>query len=176
VLTARQVKVSEDSDETLSGGGTIGLGKNFSCITTQGGQEVWCWGDDSQGQLGNGALSTAMNPYPVKVSLPPGLVISDLAAGYQHVCALSTTGKLFCWGDGSYGQLGSGGTVDATSPFGVPALFSKEIVGVDCGHQTTCAVDAEGGVWCWGQNYFGQVGNGAAWALEPTKVVGLDEL
>ena len=54
--------------------------------------------------------------------------------------------------------------------------MSKEVVEVSCGGQTTCALDAEGVVWCWGSNEDGQLGNGQRWVLEPTKVVGLDEL
>ncbi|MEC9071626.1 MAG: MopE-related protein, partial [Myxococcota bacterium] len=173
-VTARPVKRSEEPGDTLSGIKHLALGYDFSCALSQGGQEVWCWGSDEHGQLGNGALSTAQSPYPVPVSLPPGLEISLLEAGYEHACMLSTTGKVYCWGDGSYGQQGAGTTADAQAPFGVPALGSKEILDISCGGGATCAVDADGGVWCWGSNAYGQVGDGATWVMEPTKVIGLD--
>lgn len=66
---------------------------------------LWCWGDNSSGQLGNGTQIATSAPVPVVV---PGQAWASVAAGSAHTCALATDGTLWCWGDNSDGQLGTG--------------------------------------------------------------------
>ena len=66
--------------------------------------QVWAWGDNLYGQLGNGGWVTRSEPAPV-VSLPP---IARLGAGHAHLAAIARDGALWTWGFGHYGQLGDG--------------------------------------------------------------------
>lgn len=119
-----------------------------------------CWGDDSNGQIGDGTSGTppefdALVPSPV-VGLGP---VSKLSAGEQHTCALLPDGAVRCWGANGYGQLGDGTTTPSNVPVAVPGLTATDIA---AGDRTTCAVVGGGGVSCWGGD-----------ALTPTPVAGI---
>ena len=91
----------------------ISLGGNFTCALARDGR-VFCWGDDSGGQLGDGGSSERLAPRPVLVpGLPEG--ITAVAAGYYHVCAIAADATVVCWGANDSGQLGDG-TVGDTGP------------------------------------------------------------
>ena len=99
----------------LEGGVTLAqasAGSFHSCGFTSGG-DGYCWGSNSNGQLGNG--TTVYGPTPT--AMAGGLSFSALTAfGRWHSCGLTTTGVAYCWGYGLWGQLGNGGTFDATVP------------------------------------------------------------
>lgn len=144
---------------------TISAAKRHTCVVSQGG-EVWCWGFNSDGQLGN---------VPGSNRVPPGRVAGvtgavDVTAGAWHGCALRAGGTLSCWGDNGYGQLGNGQTADAASPVEVPGL--SDVTAADAGGGHQCAIRADGSVWCWGLNVAGSVGDGSAFSTVPAVVAG----
>ena len=105
-------------------------------------------------------------------SAPPQTAATGVAAvsaGGSHSCALSVEGGLFCWGSNSSGQLGDGaggGTGDASAvPVAVTGLDSATAVAAGGAH--TCALSAEGGVTCWGQNTQGQLGAASGDSCQP---------
>src|SRR5205823_7342469 len=108
------------------------------------------------GQLGDG---TRVNRHvPVTVAgLASG--VAAIAAGGSHTCALTSTGGVKCWGSNSGGQLGDGTTTERRTPADVPGL-SSSLVAVAAGAFHTCALTIAGGVKCWGENDFGQLGDG----------------
>ena len=95
-----------------------GLGHHHSCaLTTSGG--VKCWGNNGNGQLGDGTLTDRTTPVDVLAS--PGVPLSGVAqisVGYLHTCALTTSGGAKCWGRNDYGQLGDGTSTDRTTRIG----------------------------------------------------------
>jgi alpha-tubulin suppressor-like RCC1 family protein len=93
----------------LTGCTQLALGDLSSCaICDPGGATVYCWGDNSGGQLGVGELfDWEENAMPVM--LPAGRTWKKIVAGYYFACALDTGGQLFCWGEGDGGELGDGG-------------------------------------------------------------------
>ena len=70
---------------------------------------VKCWGDDSYGQMANGAGNSNKNT-PNSISFASGVVVQDIIAGQWHTCIAAQTNEMYCWGDGVYGKLGDGST------------------------------------------------------------------
>lgn len=118
---------------------------------------TWCWGHNEEGELGNGTTGIG-SPTPVRVKGLPATP-TQLAAGNFHTCALEPDGSTWCWGEGKYGQLGNGSIQFSTTPKPVTGLESNPTHLVAGGYHT-CATFADGTMWCWGQNNFGQLGNG----------------
>lgn len=134
---------------------------------------LWCWGDNSYGELGDGTtegelcgLSFACKPFPVQVAAL-GNTVMQVAAGDWHTCAIKSDGTLWCWGRNDYGTLGDGtmsgedcgGTPCRPVPVPVTALGAAGIVVAATGG-TTCARTADGLLSCWGGNAVGQLGDG----------------
>lgn len=143
----------------------ISLGADFSCGVMSDGT-VQCWGNGRRGAFGAATAESG----PLKLTVPSGPIAAfagQLACGYAHVCAVMKDGTLSCWGKNSYGQLGDGTTVSRptsasvslTPPGGAPGL--TKVMQVAAGDNHTCAIIRPGGgVWCWGWNHFGQLGDG----------------
>lgn len=155
----------------VPGGATVqklSLGLSHSCALFTSGQLV-CWGHNDRGQLGQGNTVTwGDNPGEAPAMLEPialGTSAVDVAAGYDHTCALLNDGNVRCWGDCSAGQCGYGDdedvgddeTPDMLEPvdLGRPAVA---IMGGGVAH--TCAVLEDFTLSCWGLNQFGQLGYG----------------
>jgi alpha-tubulin suppressor-like RCC1 family protein len=101
--------------------------------------------------------------------------IAMIDAGREHTCAVRSTGQLYCWGNNTYGQIGngeSGGGMYRTRAVAVVSITDATAIGGGFNH--TCAVRRDGGVWCWGANGYGQLGNGStAPSATPVAVSGL---
>ena len=131
---------------------SIAAGGYDACATFSDGSAK-CWGDGSFGALGNGDQSSHTTPVTVL-----GSGFSGLAAAYQHVCGLSNSG-LACWGNNFGGELGDGTDVSSSTPVSVSGLASG-VSSVAAGDFFTCASLASGGAKCWGEDDFGQLGDG----------------
>ena len=147
----------------------IAANGSYTCALTGAGG-VKCWGDNSQGQLGDG--TTDEHRTPVDVSGLAGGVAA-ITAGGLHTCALTTVGGVKCWGYNFAGALGDGSRTDKHTPVDVLGLTSG-VVAIAAGFGHTCALTAARAVECWGYNYFGQLGDGSkADHLTPVEVSGL---
>ena len=151
----------------------ISAGHFTSCASLADGT-ARCWGNNSAGQLGNG-VSGGAEPIAVAVT---GLTLGvAITTNGSHSCALLAEGSVACWGSNSFGQVGTGSPA-STSPFaaivsGGGGGFSARDVAAGRNH--TCAVRANGTVACWGDNDFGQIGDGTFGVdrLVPVTVPGL---
>ena len=168
-----------------SGVAAVSAGGYHTCaLTTEGG--VKCWGWNLSGQLGGTTPRGTWTGTLVNVAgLATG--VAAVFAGTDHMCALTTTGSIRCWGANAIGQLGDGTTTDRTTPVdvfgltrGVASVSTRgagasctKSGGWKCSPNHTCAVTAAGTVKCWGLNYFGQLGDGTTTdRAAPVDVVG----
>lgn len=124
------------------------------CAVTNGGR-LYCWGDNLEGQLG--ANATARRLTPVEAT-PSGDPTSRVAPGGSHTCAVTSAGRVRCWGYNREGQVGDGTSFHRLEPVDV-GLEARQ-VGVVAGVAHTCSLSAEGSVACWGSNPSGQLGDG----------------
>jgi len=148
---------------------TITAGERHTCaLTTTGG--VKCWGNNHDGQLGDGTRKDKITPVDV-IGLMSG--VTALAAGFRHTCALTTTGGVKCWGSNHDGQLGDGTDNDRHAPVDVAGLTSG-VIAITARWRYTCALTSTGVVKCWGGNHDGQLGDGTRTDRStPVDVVGL---
>ena len=142
---------------------------NHTCGVVTGG-DVYCWGSNSGGQLGDGTNEGRLKPMEVGLSRQVEL----LSTGSWHNCALMVDGGIKCWGRNESGQLGDGTTMNHSTPVDVLGLTSR-VVSVSAGYAHTCAVTTDGQVLCWGHNIKGKLGtlDTNFLILEPTNVVGI---
>jgi alpha-tubulin suppressor-like RCC1 family protein len=147
----------------------IAAGERHTCaLTTAGG--VKCWGNNHDGQLGDGTRIDRVTPVDV-VGLASG--VTAITAGWRHTCALMSDGGVKCWGNNHEGQLGDGSESDMNAPAEVVGLMSNT-TGIAAGERHTCALTTAGGVKCWGNNHDGQLGDGTRIdRVTPVDVVGL---
>lgn len=148
-------------------------GATHTCASTAAG-EAWCWGSNSSGELGDGQSGTGRSSGPVRVEGLPGPARA-LAPGGGHTCARVGDGEVACWGSNVTGALGDDTALDSVRPVR-PVGLSPGVRQVRAGWAFTCAVGADGGVRCWGQNQSGQLGDGTRLhRAAPVRVTGLPE-
>ncbi len=135
---------------------------------------IWAWGDNGRGQLGDG--TTTQRWTPVQVSGLTG--VTAIAAGYSHSLARKADGTVWAWGNDTYGQLGNGTPGSSLTPVQVSFLPGTEVTAIAAGSYHSLAVarapDGTVGVWAWGNNGFGQLGNGTTTGRStPVRALGL---
>ena len=136
----------------------VSAGGQYTCALRTDGT-LWCWGDNSSGQLGVG--STTEHDSPVQVGTSNGWteVTASITSGDGHTCALHAGGTLWCWGDNASGQLGVGSTTEHDSPVQVGS--GTHWAEVSNGNYLSCAVQTGHTLWCWGSNTDGGLGIGS---------------
>ena len=133
---------------------SVSVGDWHACMSRWSGA-VWCWGSNYDGQLGDGVTATAAYTPVQAVGISNA---ASVDAGTKHTCAVGSTGAASCWGDGDFGGLGRGNTVDSGVPVAVVGLAGASTV--TAGTSYSCAIRSLGIVSCWGHNNSGQLGIG----------------
>lgn len=120
-------------------------------------QRIRCSGLNDFGQLGN--TQQAQSWVPVVTSQVP-MTFTQVTVGGDFVCALDSSESVQCWGRGTYGTLGNGEFSDSAVPVNVSFPAGVRIKQIAAKYNHACAVDTIGSIWCWGDNSFGQLGDG----------------
>ena len=128
-------------------------GAESTCVlTTAGG--VKCWGWNGYGQLGDGTTTNRTLPVDV-IGLTSG--VKFISAGYASTCAVLDDGRVKCWGDNRWGQLGDGTNSNRSIPAFVTGATG--VATVSNGTHGACLVTTSGAAKCWGHNGWGDIGN-----------------
>lgn len=157
-----------------SAGPTLTTGQHHACVIAGAAGNVWCWGNNYYGQVGDGTNENT-RARPRQVTGLTGAV--SVYAGGAHTCALLETGKVKCWGWGAYGQLGTGSSTSHNSPVEV---LIDDVRSLSLNENQTCAVTTDDLVSCWGWRFdpgFPVAGNpnpNPAWA--PSALAGVTDV
>lgn len=136
--------------------------------------KAYCWGANDIGSIGDGTTTNRSVPTAVYTGgVLNGKTVTTISQdgynntggspGYSHVCVLAS-GSVYCWGENQYGQLGNNSTSDSSVPVAVNSsgvLSGKSITDVKVGLNHSCAL-ANSGVYCWGYDASGQVGDNSS--------------
>jgi alpha-tubulin suppressor-like RCC1 family protein len=135
----------------------LSLGATFTCAAGGTGQ-TWCWGDGSFGQTGNKTYTSSPIPQEITKTIPE---IKLISSGWFHTCALSTSGEISCWGKNYEGELGNSSTLSRAEAITISGVHTKAgVTLLAVGGRSTCAATLDHLVYCWGNNNYGQVGDG----------------
>lgn len=155
-----------------SAGVVITTGMNAAGILVNG--RAWSWGDNRFGECGCGSTAAQIpSPTPVVqgTTLYTSIDLGGNLTGDGHELAMTGSGVVWAWGDNAHGQLGIGTQVNSNIPVLVTGLPAG-LIDVRAGGEHSMALDSAGNVWAWGDNQYGQVGNGTtANVLLPVKVL-----
>lgn len=138
---------------------TVSAGTAHTCAIRSSRNYLYCWGDDSRGQIGDGT-NKIDRAFP-KLVAGTYSGWKSVSAGGTHTCAIRTTGKLYCWGDDSLGQMGNSSVGRKPYPYPVSAT-ATDWRAVSAGGSHSCAIRTNGYLYCWGDDSRGQLGNGSA--------------
>jgi len=149
----------------------ISAGEQYTCGVQTSTGLLYCWGRNTNGQLGDGTSGDRNTLGPVEGV--EGLAFGSVSAAIgQHTCAVTTTGAAYCWGRNTNGQLGDGSTTDRLTPVAVSGGLTFSVVSASA-NEHTCGVTTGGPAYCWGWNNFGALGDGTTTTrLAPVAVSG----
>ncbi len=153
----------------------------FGACAVDGSHDVWCWGDGSDGLMGDGTSAQDRVVPTQTIRLPEGVTVAAIAlARYAFNpslnpwmgCVLTTAGQPWCW------RTGDNVTIARSMGLAAPSLMTppsgRTWAQMTAGWSHSCALDTTATVWCWGDNEYGQLGSGdTVSSLEPRQVVGL---
>ena len=148
------VEVLNTSGTPLSNIVAIAAGDNHGLAVDSSGN-LWAWGYNSNGQLGDGTTTNRLEAEQVNLS---GATVTQVSGGGFYSLAITSTGTVLAWGNNSYGDLGDGTTTQRLTPVAVQNLTS--VTAIYAGQYHSMAVESNGSVWTWGSNTNGELGNG----------------
>lgn len=138
----------------------VAVSAEATCALRHDGQ-VWCWGSNISGELGNGGFTDSLVPVQPSSSARGfgNNNIATIAGHFYTFCALNLAGRAFCWGDNANGGIGDGTRTLRTEPTAVDIL-GPGVKAISVGWRNTCAISRTDRAFCWGWNAFGQLGDG----------------
>ena len=163
---------------TLTGVVSVAAGFDDS-VALKGDGTVWTWGYNNYGELGNNTTTTSKTPVQVVGAGGSGVLggIVTISAGAYHTAALKSDGTVWAWGFNGNGQLGNNTTTNRAFPAQVLGAGGtgvlSGVVAISAGVHHTVALKADGTLWAWGYNAFGELGNNTTGSSStPVQVLG----
>jgi alpha-tubulin suppressor-like RCC1 family protein len=155
--TGAKSNAGQRDPSTVTGGlkfTALALGRTHTCGLIADGS-AYCWGGNTQGQLGDGTVDERLAP----VKAAGALKFAWLTAGDSQTCGVTSDGAAYCWGSNGFGQLGSG-TAGGQQTAAVAVTGGIKFASVSAGEEFTCGVGTDKTVYCWGTNRVGWLGDG----------------
>ena len=150
----------------------ITAGRDHSCALFND-TTISCWGNNNFGLLGDPDYQLSDSNVPIGVR---GINATAVSGGDQFSCALLTDTTIKCWGYNGNGQLGNGGSPTFYSRTPVTVIGISGAIAISAGAYHSCALLVDSTVKCWGDNSFGQLGNGThSNSNTPVAVVGISD-
>jgi alpha-tubulin suppressor-like RCC1 family protein len=146
---------------------SAGYGHSFA-IKSDG--TLWAWGFNQFGKLGDGTEIDRTSP----VQIGNGTNWSSVTAGHFSSFAIKDDGTIWAWGNNFYGQLGDGTTTESNIPIQIGTDTNWSSVVVGDGGDFTVAIKTDGTLWTWGDNSFGQLGDGTTTERSSPLQIGTD--
>ena len=147
----------------------IAVGDHHTCALAASGA-AYCWGENLNGQVGDGTFTD--RTVPTRVLVPEDLGFVELSTGGSHTCGIADTGQVHCWGYNDDGRLGDGTNVDQPVPVVARTPARATLAHVTVGRLHSCAMSAGGKAWCWGANLNGELGDGTTtYRSSPSAVI-----
>ena len=170
-VVIKPTKINSDMEYLQVVANEKGISFN-SCLALDREGNIWSWGQNARGQLGNGEIGFDKDVLiPTKIT--NGIKYTQIETTESGGVALDSDGNIWTWGSNSYGELGNGLKGEAVL---VPTKVTNGVkyTQISGGSSNVLALDSEGNLWTWGYNYHGQLGNGSigrnANVLVPTKI------
>ena len=135
---------------------SVSVAEGHACGIRASDSRVLCWGNGTFGQLGNGGTGNYLIPTLTIDSSP----YKSISVGSYHTCGIrASDSRVLCWGNGTLGQLGNGGTGNSLIP--ILTTDSSAYSSISAGGYHTCGIRAsDSRVLCWGDSEFGKLGDG----------------
>jgi alpha-tubulin suppressor-like RCC1 family protein len=134
---------------------SLTAGHHYTCgLSTEG--TAHCWGDNTNGQLGDETQNQRLMPARVA----GGLTLESLAAGGEHTCGITSQGAAYCWGSALFSQLGSL-FAGISSPEPTAVVGGLRFRTITAGYSHSCGITTDAVAYCWGFNGKGGLGDGS---------------
>jgi alpha-tubulin suppressor-like RCC1 family protein len=155
-----------------SGGGGDPQPSQWASYAIGSDGNLYAWGDNSSGELGNGGMTQSDSP--VVVSLPAGVTPIAVTAAQGAAYAIGSDGQLYAWGTNFYGNLGDGTTItNSDTPVVVSLPSGVTPLAIAGGYESAYAIGSDGNLYAWGDNVYGELGNGSTTNSDTPVVVSL---
>ena len=128
---------------------------SINCLELKSDGSVWAWGANQKGQIGDETMDDKSSPTLVHGNHS----FIAIASGMQTSFGLKDDGSIWAWGDNTYNQLGTGAfdTTPYSSPVEIVGNFS--FIAISCTGSSTAGLKANGEIWMWGDDSYGQLGD-----------------
>ena len=129
----------------------ISAGYRHTCAILDN-SSLSCWGYNFYGQIGDGSIrisNNRLNPVD-NISLPDNRKAVQVSAGWLHTCAIIDNSSISCWGEGEYGQLGTGSDTDSSTPITALLPAGRTALKIAAGVMHNCAIMDNSSPTCWG--------------------------